>query len=355
MSEGEPREILEGADRLWYLDGRAGPALALYRRAARAAPADPVAWFGLARALRAVGRADEARDALANARLHAGALSPVGREILAAEEARAAQEPAFRTELPDGALDVAALEFAGISGDGWLRIASAAEERGIYGLARWAYAHAGGGRDTLEQAGEMEWQASLAMNDLALMRPEGAPAPSASPGGDPPTAAAVPVPPPPVAIPAKDGGWEATAGPLRFAVHVEPRSSRLGGDVWVHLVLANAGDAPLAVNARLLPMAGSVARGAGEVVLQVRGPAGYSTTRRVSGRVGPPGPDDFALLQPGHELSRSHPLTRYESLHRPGRYAVLAEYRSDAPGEVDGVRAFRGVLRASPVELERSE
>ena len=130
------------ANRLWFRDGRTARALALYAEAAAASPTDPVVAFQLARALWAVDRFAEARDALARAQAHRNGLSDLGRVALDQWQRLSGHDPdRHHPDLPPDRLDRDRLnDYAG----DWRRVAEAADERGMGGLAVYALERWGG-------------------------------------------------------------------------------------------------------------------------------------------------------------------------------------------------------------------
>jgi tetratricopeptide (TPR) repeat protein len=158
------------ANRLWFADGRARAALDEYIASAEAAPTDPVVLFQLARALRAFGHEDEARDALRRAMENAHRLNERGVELLEAEMQRPPGGYRFSCPVPLDELDSDRLEQRDLSDRAWLEIGSAAEERGMFGLAAVAYSHAGGLRELYDDANEMRNRAASELNRLQVMR-----------------------------------------------------------------------------------------------------------------------------------------------------------------------------------------
>lgn len=124
------------ANRLWFSEGRTAQALSLYMEAAAASPTDAVVAFQLARALWAVDRFAEAKQALAAAHRHRDGLSDLGQVALDQWQRLSDHDPnRHYPDLPPKRLDRDRLE--DYSGD-WLEVAAAADERGMGGLAVYA-------------------------------------------------------------------------------------------------------------------------------------------------------------------------------------------------------------------------
>ena len=157
------------ANRLWFEEGASGRALALYERAAEAAPDDPVVHFQLARALWALGQLERAAAELAVAEANADRLSPLGRTLLERARAKLAMPPPD-APVPTDQLDVDVLERLGLPPERWLDIAFAARRRDMFGLAAHAFAR-GMTVQMLEDDDEHEMReaAHLARDALAVM------------------------------------------------------------------------------------------------------------------------------------------------------------------------------------------
>jgi hypothetical protein len=124
------------ANRLWFREGRTARALARYAEAASASPTDPVVAFRLAKALWAVDRFAEARDALVSAQVNRNGLSDLGQLALDQWQRVSAYRPdRHHRDLTPDRLDRDRLE--DYAGD-WRRVAEAADERGMGGLAAYA-------------------------------------------------------------------------------------------------------------------------------------------------------------------------------------------------------------------------
>ena len=150
------------ANRLWFREGRTARALDRYGAAAAVAPMDPVVAFQLARVLWAVDRYAEAREALARAHAHRDGLSNLGRVALDQWQRLSAHDPErHHPDLPPDQLDRDRLgDYAG----DWRRVAEAADERGMGGLAAYALERWGGVPLDAEDARDVERM--LAIRDL---------------------------------------------------------------------------------------------------------------------------------------------------------------------------------------------
>ena len=332
MTGGPPERssMVEHANRLWYVEGRPLAALAQYQAAAKADPTDPVVQYQLARALWAFRRYAEARACLALARRHEDRLSTRGRELLAEEERRLAAPSAFRHDfpVPENEIDADRLAARDLSVDAWLAIGSAADERGMYGLAVAAYERAGGVRELYEDAAQMESRAMNELNRLAVM---GA---------------------------APDRSLERVAASIdrRAEIAVEasvaPGASEVSAPVWLTVALLNRGTAPALVNARMLFNAADAPHG--EVSVVVHGPPGYANNVQFFVRAGDPEPKDFEILAPGAHITRRYDLHQYESLHLSGQYRVVATYSNRVRPPGHAVEVFSGIVRSNEVAFERT-
>jgi Tetratricopeptide repeat len=135
-------EAFAEANRLWFRTGRTARALSRYAEAAAAAPEDPVMALQLSRALWAVDRFAEARKALTVAEAHRDGLSDIGQLTLDQWRRLSAHRPdRHHSDLPPDRLDRDRL--SDYAGD-WRRVAEAADERGMGGLAAYALERWGG-------------------------------------------------------------------------------------------------------------------------------------------------------------------------------------------------------------------
>ena len=342
------------ANRLWFEEGASGRALALYERAAEAAPDDPVVHFQLARALWALGQLERAAAELAVAEANADRLSPLGRTLLERARAKLAMPPPD-APVPTDQLDVDVLERLGLPPEHWLDIAFAARRRDMFGLAAHAFAR-GMTVQMLEDDDEHEMReaAHLARDALAVMSGEAASAPlravtSPEPAPEPASPAS---PAPPAVAPSPRASPVDLRAPA-LVIAVQPRASRIGNDVVLDVALRNPHSAPIAVNGRLLLNRADAPPGYGELALTVEGPPGYENNVAFTVRSGRPSKEHFVVLEPGAELRQTYSLHAYESLHLPGRYRLWATYRNETRETVDGMAAFVGAVSSDEVELER--
>jgi hypothetical protein len=385
MSREEAARLFEEANDLWYFQGLTRRALALYRQASGADPADPVVLYQLARALRAFSRFDEARAALVRAGEHAGRLSPLGRELLAEELRRLSPPVPFRFTPPvdDENLDAERLARRELSSAEWLSLSNAAGERGMHGLAAYAIRNSGGGvLELIEDEREAERDAHASVNELELMRAEGSsnnpalPAPARGDDERPsslvPTTKQTPAPATPSAPPApRTDALAPSAGtpttddsslvprtgltslhPLAVDIRLDPAGGRGGGPALT-VSLVNRGERPAAVNRRLLLNHPTSPPQYGELYLSVEGPQGYQNMTRYHVRAGAPRPEHFGLLAPGDSVSETYSLRDYESMHLPGTYKVWVTYRNTVPGSVHGLPVYVGSISSPAVSLER--
>jgi hypothetical protein len=167
-------------------------------------------------------------------------------------------------------------------------------------------------------------------------------------GTAPSAAHPVPNPPPQAA----GRGETVSDSPVELTLELPARQVSLSEPVHVRFTLRNPGPQPVTVNGRLLlntPYAPASAR---ELTLQVEGPEGYRSTRAVQVNAGRPQAESFVVLAPGESRSASYELTRFQSMHLPGRYLLRATYRSAAPPDaLPGT--WLGPTESAPVELQR--
>lgn len=343
------------ANRMWFREGRTARALAEYRRAAEAAPTDPVVAFQLARALWAVGRRDEARHWLERAADQQSRLSDLGRDMLEhwldLTRRPAALLPS--SDLPDDELDRDRLE-ASDQPFSWRTVAEVAASRGMHGLACHALDRWDGVPIDGEDARDIERIRADAHQQEALLdrmrrrfdppQSRGA-SPSPGPRRSAPPPSAPPRPPVPPA-PARPRAPRPNLPRLPFALAVEatPREAPVGTPTRLVATLINPTDGPLVANRRILVNH----RGApGEVWLEVDGPPGYRNSVGYRIRAGEADAAFFVPLAPGASLQAEWQLEEYQSLDLPGEYRVTLTYHLDRPHAPDGRPVPTGAVSAT--------
>ena len=166
------------ANRHWF-DGRIAAALREYEVAHEAAPDDPVVVYQWSVALWAVDRFKEARHAAAVAARHAARLSDIGRIALRQWQQVVERLPERHApEIPVELLDRDALEERRV--DDWRRVAEAAHERGMSGLARYAIDQWDGTPLDAEDARDIGRLTGDAHGDRSLLEQMAGPAPRGS-------------------------------------------------------------------------------------------------------------------------------------------------------------------------------
>lgn len=290
------------ANRLWLTEGRTARALALYAEAAAASPTDPVVAFQLARALWAVDRFAEAKDALASAQAHRNKLSDLGQLALDQWQRLSAHDPdRHHLDLPADRLDRDRLhDFAG----DWRRVAEAADERGMGGLAVYALERGGGVPIDAEDARDVD--KILTNRDLeeALVRQ----------------------------LPASTEEGR-TVMPLELEVRVDPAQAPVSAPMTVTAVLRNAAEEPQVVNHRLLLNSPGAA---GEVWLELSGPESWRNRAGFRIRAGRAPAEFYVELGPGESVEHSWDLTEYATTDAAGEYELTLTYHNDEPQAPDG-------------------
>lgn len=175
-NQAEAMRLFDEANRLWFEQGRTNKALSLYREAVKQDPTDPVILYQIANVLWAFERFNEAKEMFLIAQQYQDRLSTHGKKIFAEQKQRVMETTSFRFLLPVPAteFDFEKLDAMGLTHRQWLKVAFAAEERRIFGLA--AYALERGmpftDPDTERDRRKLEEEIGWAMSDLELMRPE---------------------------------------------------------------------------------------------------------------------------------------------------------------------------------------
>jgi len=167
----EVLQIFANANQHWFWDGRTHQAARLYEQAARLSAADPVILFQTARAEWALGRVDAARTTLDKALAQTTRLSQLGVDKLTRFKQQLAA--GARTRLPGRLrpddLDVERLERVSLSSAQWLELASAAEERGAYGVAFFARDRAKGPITVIDEEKENWTLTKKAESEISLL------------------------------------------------------------------------------------------------------------------------------------------------------------------------------------------
>jgi hypothetical protein len=348
------RRAFAEANRLWFEEGRTARALDAYAEAHRAAPTDPVVAFQYARALWAVDRFDEARAVLDKAITQRARLDAISQMLLDQWHG------ILRRPLPEPSLGVppaAVLDRDRLDADpslvgNWRRVAEAAHERGMDGLAVYALDRWGGVPIDGEDARDLEDIASARDTNegmLASMRTPDRPGTHRSrrpgsaerwrpgrdqprPAGPPRRAPAVPAAtrPPPASRPRPAPLPDL---PLELTVQADPADGPVGVPTTLVARLRNVSPVEQVVNRRMLlnhPGA------PGEILLQMQGPAGYRNSRGFRIRAGRAGNEFYVPLGPGRSLERSWRLDDYHSLDAPGGYTVTVTYHNGSNRAPDG-------------------
>ncbi len=155
-----------------------------------------------------------------------------------------------------------------------------------------------------------------------------------------------------VSLPPVTSSGEAT-GPsvLQLGVTSAKTSYRLSDTIYVTVTLRNAGTAPLAVNGRLLLNHETAPESVRDLYFEINGPPGYSNQRLFRVNAGSPTERDVVTLKAGGTQERAIELTRFYSLHLPGKYTLIAHYLNATP--ISGFDVWQGTLLSSPLVLER--
>jgi len=168
-------ELFEKANRLWFFEGQTRQAVDLYRQVLHTSPDDPVILFQWARVMWSREQPEDARRALQKAQAHSSLLSSHGAESIKMLEKSIQQSGGFKRKppIPIEALDVSQLQQKTLSSDDWMRVADAAQERGMYGVALYAFEQGKGSVvsfDEEREHNELIKDAKSALASLHAMR-----------------------------------------------------------------------------------------------------------------------------------------------------------------------------------------
>jgi tetratricopeptide (TPR) repeat protein len=159
------------ANQEWFWEGRTHQAAALYEQAAHLGSGDPVILFQSARVQWALGRVDAARSTLEKALSQSNRLSQLGVDRLAkfkGQLTRGAHARLPGRVRPDD-LDVDRLGQTSLTPAEWHELATAAEERGAYGVAFFARDRAKGPITVIDEEKEQWELTKKAESELALL------------------------------------------------------------------------------------------------------------------------------------------------------------------------------------------
>jgi tetratricopeptide (TPR) repeat protein len=172
MVNTQAQELFEQANRLWFFEGQTHQAVDLYQQALTIVPNDPVILFQWARALWSLEQLGDARAALQKAQAHSSELSPHGVEMLKNFEKTLQRGLAFGRRLPVRieALDTSQLQHKTLSNDDWMAIADTAQERGMYGVALYAFEHGKGSVVSFDEEREQGALIKAARSAVASLR-----------------------------------------------------------------------------------------------------------------------------------------------------------------------------------------
>jgi hypothetical protein len=114
--------------------------------------------------------------------------------------------------------------------------------------------------------------------------------------------------------------------PLELQVRAPEVPIAVGEPVEVSVVVVNRDSATMFVNRRLLIAPPGTPKPFHEVTFEVQGMPGYVNRKVAQVNSGKPRPADFVELAAGASIEKPFELTRFHSLHLPGRYSVRATY-----------------------------
>ena len=344
-------EIFRKANRLWFREGRTAVALQAYEEALRAAPADPVAAFQLARVLWSLDRFSESHAALERAFAHRDALSPAGHRLLENWRRRFQHGPPQRyfPEFPPELLDRDRLEAGAIPAPEWRTLADAAASREMYGLAVYALRRWNGKPIDAEDArdiGKIETNRDMQEAMLADMRADHEPRKKIVT-----ERAVIPTPetrdfrrtlrsneelqtPLSDVIPSEHSESSMLPElPLNLSLSVSPSEGPAGVTATVVARLSNPTDAVQVVNSRMLVNHVGLP---GEIWLDVQGPPGYRNSVGYRVNAGETPDEFFVSLMPDAAIEQSWTLNDYESIDSPGEYVITLTYHNEDAYAPDG-------------------
>jgi hypothetical protein len=375
MIQAKADILFKKANRLWFIDGYTNQAADLYGQALQHAPDDAAICFQLGQVWWAFGDIDRARAMAAMADKNRHRLNKLGqRKLDQLKEKLAAWPPDWRFSPVDNHdLDIERLEQKNLSTNQWLQIAYAAKERGLFGVARRAFAYAEESYtdfDLIRDREEMAYEADLNLGILAEIRSEPTSAatkhkPKPKPRSLPPPAK--PTQPDASATenqPTQTGERQTTLPisrprpgtgqyPVQLDIAVVPERSIIGAEIELTVVLTNISEQTIAVNKRMLLNRPDVSPGYGEIFLYVTGPEGYQNKARFTIRTGPPTANHFTLLSTGQSIRKSFRLWKFESLHLPGNYEIVVVYHNGVAYTVKGIQAFAGTVTSHAFSFVR--
>jgi hypothetical protein len=366
------------ANRLWFREGRTAAALRAYQEALRAAPADPVVAFQLARVLWSLDRFDEARAALAQAFAHRDALSPVGLTVIESFQRRIQSRPQrYYPEFPPELLDRDRLETGASEVSDWRTVADAAASRDMFGLAVYALDRWTGTPIDAEDSKDIDRIETRRGTDermLSEMRagrrtgknivPQAgtAKAPDVRDISDsrdtrdlrgplrPAEAPTQPLSPRSGAVPSHPESSKLPDLPLDFSLRIFPSEGPVGVETTLAATLTNPAPVVQVVNSRML--VNHVGQ-PGEVWLHVQGPPGYRNHVGYRVRAGQAPPEFFVSLAPGASVEQSWTLNQYQSMETPGEYILTATYHNETQYAPDGRGMVVGKVSAT-IRFHRS-
>jgi hypothetical protein len=140
---------------------------------------------------------------------------------------------------------------------------------------------------------------------------------------------------------------------LELSLSLEKERLHVKALAIVKVVLHNVSDQPLTVNGRMLLNHSSAPEPMRDISFDIVGPPGYFSLTVFHINAGRPGPEHFVELKPGESLERTYKLTKYYSLHSPGKYSVQVTYLNVTPHYAFGRRAWTGSVSSDWVTLER--
>jgi hypothetical protein len=345
------------ANRLWYDEGRTRRAIDAYRALVDEDPDDPLALQQLSLVTWATDDFDAARRLAARADQNRHRLDARAAERLDWWLEDLALSTPHR-DVPFGVdnLDMDVIERMDEDAVPWDDVAGAAQERRMLGLARIAADQALGTFADAEDFREVDAIERAAARARRLL--ERSLGPSGEEAEEPPASpedlhhADLPASAPSPAIGA--GGEErapdrdlaAADAVLALEAGVVPETAPPHVSVQLVVRLRNLSAEPALVNGRLLLVPRGKPAPFGELTLRVRGPTGYRNSIAFMVRSGEPDADDFVVLEPGASLDRSIPLSRYQTLHLPGRYDLTVTYRNAVPHRRGAQQAIVGEATA---------
>lgn len=142
---------------------------------------------------------------------------------------------------------------------------------------------------------------------------------------------------------------------LVIRLEVPKESYSLGEPIEVTVVLKNQSGSPVTINKRMGVNPADMAQGYWELRFDMTYPPGTPFFPKPLVNRGRPNTEDFTLLPPGEEISRTYQLTDWCRMQFLGDYEVKAIYNNAADGSQFGLSAWTGEISSNSIKLQVTE